>query len=348
MQGSSALTRNRSREKKTIVVLIAVLLATAVVSLTMGRYGIAVDRILKVLWEGITGKADPANYEASVVLFIIRIPRLLLAILVGAALSAAGASYQGLFKNPMVSPDILGVSAGAGFGASIGLLLNWGDIPVQLMALCFGLLAVLAVLALSTAIGRGSSTLLIMVLSGTVISSIFSSFNSLIKYVADQSSKLPEITFWLMGSFAKSGSYRNVIVMLIAVALGALPLFLLRWKMNVLSFGEEEAQSMGVNTKQLRIIIIITSTLLTASSVALCGMIGWVGLIIPHISRFLVGPNYNILLPTSMLNGAIFMLAVDNIARTITAGEIPLGVLTSIIGAPFFIYMMFKGRKGWV
>ena len=344
MQGSSV---RRSRERTIIVVLIVLLLATVLVSLAMGRYGIAVGKILRLFRDAVMGNAA-SDDDAVAVLFVIRIPRILLAILVGAALSAAGTSYQGLFKNPMVSPDILGVSAGAGFGASIGILLSLGDVPVQVLALGVGLAAVLAVLGLSAAIGRGNSTLLIMVLSGTVVSSLFSSFNSLIKYVADQNSKLPEITFWLMGSFAKSGSYKNVIVMFSALALGAVPLFLFRWKMNVMSFGEEEAQSMGVNTRRLRYITILCSTLLTASSVALCGMIGWVGLVIPHISRFLVGPNYSTLLPISMLSGSIFMLAVDDIARTVAAGEIPLGVLTSLIGAPFFIYMMFKGRKGWV
>jgi len=187
-----------------------------------------------------------------------------------------------------------------------------------------------------------------MILAGTVISALFSAITSLIKYLADTDTKLPEITFWLMGSFAKTGSWKNVLIMLIAFLIGVVPIMLLRWKINVMSFGEEEAQAMGVNTKRVRLTIIIAATLLTASSVALCGIVGWVGLIMPHISRFIVGPNYKYLLPTAILTGATFMLVVDNVARSIGPGEIPLGILTAIIGAPLFIYLLWKGRKGWL
>ncbi len=343
-----SLKNKEPRERYILPGLAVLLILTVLISLAVGRYGIPLHQMWDILHSWITGKENPNNYEAEVVILIIRIPRILLAILVGAALSASGAAYQGLFKNPMVSPDLLGVSAGAGVGASIAILLSSSYLGIQLMAFAFGLGAVFLVISLSTAIGRGNSSLLIMVLAGTVISALFASFTSLAKYLADADSKLPELTFWLMGSFAKSGSYKNVIVLLIIMLAAGLPLFLIRWKINVLSFGEEEAQAMGVNTKRLRIIIILCSTILTASSVALCGMISWVGLIMPHIARLLVGPNYRSLLPTAMLGGSVFMLAVDNIARSLIAGEIPIGVLTSMIGAPIFIYLLFKGRASWV
>lgn len=203
----------------------------------------------------------------------------------------AGSAYQGLFKNPMVSPDILGVSSGASVGACLGILLSFSDTLIQIPAFSFGLIAVFSVLIISKIVGRGSSSLLIMILAGTVISALFSAITSLIKYVADTDTKLPEITFWLMGSFAKTGSWKNVLILFILFLIGVTPILLLRWKLNVLSFGEEEAQSLGVNIKRIRMVIILSATLLTASSVALCGIIGWVGLIMPHIARFIVGPN---------------------------------------------------------
>ncbi|MDD3363371.1 MAG: iron ABC transporter permease [Syntrophomonas sp.] len=344
----NTVNKSESRDRYILLSLGILLIVTVLISLVIGRYGISLHQMLDIIQSWITGKENPNNHEAEVVISIIRVPRILLAILVGAALSASGAAYQGLFKNPMVSPDLLGVSAGAGVGASIALLLSFSYLGVQLMAFVFGLGAVFLVLGLSSAIGRGNGSLLIMVLAGTVISALFASFTSLAKYLADADAKLPELTFWLMGSFAKSGSYKNVLVLLIIMLITGLPLFLLRWKINVLSFGEEEAQAMGVNTKRLTIIIILCSTMLTASSVALCGMISWVGLIMPHIARLLVGPNYKSLLPTAMLGGSVFMLAVDNIARSLIAGEIPIGVLTSMIGAPIFIYLLFKGRRSWV
>lgn len=339
--------KQKKNDKYIILGLLALLTITVFVSMTIGRYGIPPGQIFKTIGAFVNGSVKMDNDQQTAVLFAIRIPRIVLAVLAGAALAASGAAYQGLFKNPMVSPDILGVSSGASVGACIAILLSLSGYQIQILAFAFGLLAVFMVLAISNAVGRGNGSLLIMVLAGTVISALCSAFTSLIKYVADTNTKLPEITFWLMGSFAKTGGYRNVLILIVVMIIGAVPLFILRFKINVLSFGEEEAQAMGVNTRQTRMVIICCATLLTASTVAICGTIGWVGLIIPHICRFLVGPDYMSLLPTSMLAGATFMLIVDNVARSATSGEIPLSILTSIIGAPLFIYLLFKGRRAW-
>jgi len=340
-------SQNR-REKIILIVLILMLLVAAVVSLGVGRFRIPVSQIIDIITSWITGKADITNNPLEVVVLLVRVPRILLCILVGAALSASGASYQGLFRNPLVSPDILGVSAGAGVGASIAILIGGNNITVQIMAFAFGIGAVFLVMALAAAIGRGNPATLIMVLSGIVISSLFAACSALMKYLADAQSKLPDVVFWLMGSFAKSGSYENVLILVLAMLIGAIPLFLTRWQMNVLAFGEEEAQAMGINTRRLRLGIIFCSTLLTASSVAMCGVIGWIGLVIPHITRFLVGPNFKILLPVSMVIGALFMVIVDDFARATISGEIPIGVITSLVGAPIFIYLMFRGKRSWV
>ena len=345
---NNTTANNHNRKEPLIILGLFILLFIVIlIPLGLGRYGMNFSDIISAFMS--LGNPEAMANQNSAVLFVIRLPRIFLAILVGAALTAAGAAYQGLFKNPMVSPDILGVSSGASVGACLGILLSFSDLSIQVLAFVFGLGAVFLVLAISRAVGRGTNNLLIMILAGTVISALFSALTSLIKYLADTDTKLPEVTFWLMGSFAKTDSWKNVLIMLMAFLVGVVPIMLLRWKINVMSFGEEEAQSMGVNTKRVRLTltIILAATLLTASSVALCGIVGWVGLIMPHIiSRFIVGPNYKYLLPTALLICAIFMLIVDNVARFIGPEEIPLGILTAIIGNPLFIYLLWKGRKG--
>jgi iron complex transport system permease protein len=188
----------------------------------------------------------------------------------------------------------------------------------------------------------------VLVLTGMVITFFFQSLTSLAKYVADSENKLPEITFWLMGSFARANSYRNVIIMFFVTLVGASPLFLMRWKINALSFGDEEAQALGINVRRTRMVVILSSTLMTASSVCLCGTITWVGLVVPHVIRLVAGPNNNLLFPASMLAGGLFLLVVDNFSRVIVPGELPISILTSMIGAPLFVYMLFKGRREWL
>ena len=266
----------------------------------------------------------------------------------GGALAISGAAYQGLLRNPMVSPDILGVSSGASTGAILCLLMGASLWVMQGVAFAFGLGAVGVVLLLGRLIGRGSSKLLVLVLAGVVISSIFSAFTNLIKYIADSNDKLPAIVFWLMGSFARSSNWSSLLVLMVAMLVGTIPLMLLRHRMNVLSFGEEEAQTMGINVRRTRLIIICCATILTAATVTLCGNIGWVGLILPHLMRLVTGPDYRHLLPGCLLAGGLFMLVVDNTVRILLPGEIPVGIVTSLIGAPLFIYLLFKGRKDWV
>ncbi|MDD3363380.1 MAG: iron ABC transporter permease [Syntrophomonas sp.] len=338
----------RKFNKKWILLILSLLLiATFAISFTLGRYAIPLSQLFEILFSKLFGFQATWDATMDTVLFKVRLPRLLAAIMIGAVLSLSGATYQGLFKNPMVSADILGASAGAGFGAAIAMLLSFDAVGIQLMSFAFGLGAVAITTVVSTIVGRGNDSTLLLVLTGMVVTSLFSSAIALIKYVADPDLKLREITFWLMGGLSAI-RMSDLKIVLIPMILGAVPLLLLRWKLNVLSFGDEEAQAMGIDTSRLRLITIICSTLLTASTVSIGGIIGWVGLVIPHLARMLVGPNYSILLPTSLLVGGLYLLIVDNVARCMFAMEIPLGILTSVIGAPFFIYLLMHGKRGWV
>lgn len=329
-------------------ILIALCISVLIVgflALGVGRYELGYGEIFGLLKAFLNGK-DIAHQDYAV-LMLIRLPRVIFAILVGVALASSGAVYQGLFRNPLVSPDILGVSSGAAVGASIAIISDFNNLGVQLMAFGFGLSAVFLVVFISSAIAKGRINLLIMVLTGVVISSLFGAMSSLMKFLADSEDKLPEITFWLMGSLARTGGYENLTVLFIVVCVALIPLFLLRYKLNALCFGEEEARAMGLNVKIYNLIIIVCATLLTATCVAFCGIVGWVGLVVPHIVRFIVGANFLTLLPASMLVGGLFLLVVDTFARSLLASEIPLGVITSLLGAPLFIYLLYKSKKGF-
>jgi iron complex transport system permease protein len=247
----------------------------------------------------------------------------------------------------MVSPDILGVSAGAGLGAAAGILFGLDIVAIQFLSFGGGLLAVLLTCALAAPVSRRGDPVLTLVLVGILVGAVFMSLISLVKYVADTNTKLPAITFWLMGSMAAVNPRDVRLLAPIAIA-GLVPLLLVRWRLNVLSFGEEEARALGIHTGRLRWTVILASTLLTASSVAVAGMVGWVGLVIPHLARMLVGPNYKVLLPASLLLGSSYLLLVDDVARSVSATEIPLGILTALVGAPFFLYLMTRSKRGWV
>lgn len=274
----------------------------------------------------------PAVVETGV--FQVRLPRVLAAMAAGAALSTAGAAYQGMFRNPLVSPDILGASAGACFGAALAIYLSLGVWGIQITSFLCGLLAVSLAFWVSTRVRQ--DPVLALVLAGILIGTLFSSATSLIKYIADPYDKLPAITFWLMGSLGRV-SAKDLAMVLFPVLVGMLPLYLLRWRLNVLSLGEEEARALGLNTGRLRLMVILCATLMTSATVAVSGIIGWVGLIVPHLARMVVGPNYRELLPASILMGSTYLLLVDDLARTLTTAEMPLSVLTSLIGAPFFL-----------
>jgi iron complex transport system permease protein len=316
-------------------------------SLFVGRYPTPVSAVMDESMKAFSSLffGIPASVSTQhTVLFNVRLPRILAALLVGAALSTAGASFQGIFRNPLVSPYILGVGAGAGFGACLAILLWNSYLFIQLMAFAFGLLAMFLAISMGKA-SKGTGTL-VFVLSGIIVSSIFTALTSLVKYVADPYDELPAIVFWLMGSLA-TVRYGDLLYILLPMFIGALVLFLLRWRINILSLGDEEAKALGMNVEKMRLIIIVCATLLTSAAVSISGVIGWVGLVVPHISRMIVGPNYSRLLPMSMVIGASFMLIVDDLSRTIVATEIPLGILTSLVGAPLFAYLIQRGRMGW-
>lgn len=326
------------------IILILIPVFVFLISFTMGRYSVSVKELLHIFYAKIFGIEQFWNDTVDVVLFKIRLPRILGAMIIGSSLSVAGATYQGLFKNPMISSDILGASAGAGFGAAIALLASFNLVGVQITAFAFGLGAVALTYSISKALGGGNTRIIVLVLTGMVVSAFFQALISIIKYIADADTKLPAITFWLMGGLSTI-TFNQVWVLLVTFAIGIVPVVLLRWKLNIISFGDEEAKSMGINVEKVRIILIFCSTILTASSVAVGGIIGWVGLVIPHIARMIVGDNYNVLLPSSILIGCSYLLFVDDISRTIFSMEIPLGIITSLIGAPFFIMILLKGKK---
>jgi iron complex transport system permease protein len=274
----------------------------------------------------------------------IRLPRILAAMLVGASLALAGTSFQGLFRNPLVSPDILGVSSGAGFGAAVAILLSGNTVAIQIAAFISALAAVGISYGISKMV-KGNATLT-LILAGMAIGSLFGAFLSLMKYVADPINQLPAITYWLMGSLA-SVSTRDLLFAAIPMLVGIAVLILIRWRFNVLAMGEEEAMALGVNTGRLRAIIIVCCTMISASSVCISGTIGWVGLVIPHIGRMLVGPNHERLLPVSLLLGAAYLLLIDDICRVVASVEIPIGILTAIVGVPFFLYLLNRSGRGW-
>ncbi|WP_297425427.1 iron ABC transporter permease [Clostridium sp.] len=327
-----------------LVILISILIISIFFSFTIGRYAVTLNQLSEILSYKIFGGTVSWAQSVETVLFKVRIPRIVVAVIIGAALASAGVVYQGLFKNPMVSPDILGASSGAGYGAAIAILFSFNSAGIQISSFLFGLLAVIVTITISKCVGKSNNNILALVLTGIVVNTLFSSFISITKYLADTNDKLPAITFWLMGGLS-SVSLKDLLIISFPFILGIVPLILIRWKLNVLSFGEEEAQGMGIDTSKIRIVTIFCSTLLTASAVSIGGMIGWIGLIIPHIARLIVGPNYKVLLPASALIGGIFLLIVDDIARCLFSVEIPIGILTSIIGAPFFLYLLFKERR---
>ncbi len=339
--------QNRRRARVLMVVLLVLLALGFIVSFNIGRYNVApkgvITSLIKGLKEGLGNIERWSNAEDTVV-WLVRMPRILGAILVGGALSVAGATYQGLFRNPMVSPDILGASAGASVGACFMMLLNQGSAMIQLGAFVMGIVAVSMSYFLSKAVGKGGNTVLLLVLCGMTVNALFQAFVSIIKYMADTESQLPAMTYWLMGSLGKV-SYRDLLFFCVTFVISIIPIMILRWRINVLTFGEDEAKAMGVNVSAIRLISIVCATLLTAAVVSIAGTIGWVGLMIPHLVRFMVGPNNKTLIPLSLLTGGVFMLVVDDICRSLLAYEIPLGVLTSLLGAPFFIFILYK-RKG--
>lgn len=324
-------------ERKYRVCMITGCIATlflALIALCLGQYTIALQDVIKVL---TLQKVDLANAET--VIFNIRIPRILVSLIVGSGLAAAGASFQALFSNPLATPDTLGCANGASFGAALGILLGLNALGIQISALIFGILAVVFVFVFTCY--RHANQIMMIILGGMVVSSLFSALVSLIKYVADPNDVLPVITFWLMGSFSNS-TIRSLYTGVPMIVLGMVVLYLMRYRMNALSLKEEEAASLGINVRQNRMIVIVASSLITASVVSMCGVVGWVGLLIPHISRMLFGNNHTKVIPGCIVFGALFMLIIDTIARCMYQAEIPVSILTAIIGAPVFLLLLRK------
>lgn len=332
-------------KKKVWQPVLLVLLPAVVflVSISIGRYPVSIDSLANALWAQFTGAEMSA---AQLALVRVRLPRSILSMIVGAALSLSGAVYQGLFKNPVVSPDLLGATSGASFGAALSILMGAGAVGIQFFSFLGGIVAVLLVAGMDRIVSRRSHSIVNLILCGMLISSLFNAFVSFTKFVADTETKLPAITFWLMGSLS-STTLKNLNVFWLFLPAVAI-LLLVRWKVNILSLGDDEARMLGVNVHFYRWLIIGCATLLTSLSVSVSGNIGWIGLVVPHFARMIVGSNYGKLLPASLLVGAGFMLMVDTVARMLYTVEIPLSIITAVIGAPFFFFLLARSKKGFV
>ncbi|MBF4692501.1 iron ABC transporter permease [Fusibacter sp. Q10-2] len=337
MKQKKSMKMNRPLIKLFVLTIILSIVLTC--SFCFGRYHIGVLDLFKILFSRVIHMDKTWTDQMEAVVFNIRLPRIILSCMVGSCLAVAGVSYQGVFQNPMASPDFLGATSGAAFGAALAILLGLSSAMISAYAFLFSIITV----GLVYLIGRYSpgNPVINLILAGIMVSSLFTAGTSFIKLVADPMNELPSITYWLMGSF--SGAKRHEITFVaIPMLLGMIPLMGVRWRLNLLAMGDEACESMGVNANQMRLVVILASTIITAASVSVSGMIGWVGLVIPHLCRKVIGNDYKYLMPTCMVTGAIFMLGVDNISRNLLETEIPIGILTAFIGAPFFIYLIFR------
>jgi iron complex transport system permease protein len=326
-------------------IAIGVLIAGFLLAFTVGRYPVGLGDLADVLVSRALGHRTDVSPAIESVILQVRGPRVLSAVLVGAALALAGTAFQGLFRNPLVSPDILGASSGAALGAVVGIYFSLGVLAIQAVAFVGGLVAVAAVYVIGSA-ARSRDPILVLVLTGVVVGALFGAGVGLVKYVADPYNQLPAMTFWLLGSLSATTA-PDLIPLFGPIAIGTVVLVALRWRMNVMSLPEEEARALGVATAPLRIVIVAAATLVTSASVAAAGIIGWVGLVVPHLARSLVGPDFARLLPAAAILGGGYLLLIDTLARTVAQVEIPLGILTAVIGTPFFIWLLASVQKTW-
>ena len=335
---------NVKNPRKILWLLGFLLLLTFIMSLFVGRYSISFTEVANTIKNIILNNGTTESNDW-LVFYHIRLPRILLVTIVGAVLSMTGATYQSVFRNPLASATILGVSAGSAFGVALAILISFSMFSTYLLSFIFGLIAVSFTFFIS--LWRKVKGITILVLAGMAVSSFFNASVSLIQYLADPYEKLPNIVFWLMGSFNRAG-WREVYIAVITMIPGLVILIILRWYLNVMSMGEEEAISMGINVNRMRIFLIIVSTIMVAPTVAVAGQISWIGLVTPHIARYLIGANHRYMLPAAGILGSILLLIMDNIARTITTSEVPISIVTAFIGAPFFVYLLVKKREsGW-
>ena len=338
MKNNFWIKRNRFTPAA-VVLMVLLPLAVALICLCIGRMNLSVSQVTQTLFLAVRGEGrESQNYS---IIMNLRLPRILMAIIVGAGLTCAGATFQALFSNPLATPDILGVTSGTCVGAILSILLGLGILPTQLIALAFGLVSVWITIRLAG--GKGGQSVVFLVLSGVIIGALFDAVGSLMKYTADPMDKLPEITYWLMGSFT-SATYRKILIGCPLILAGIVVIYLLRWNLNLLSLSEDEAKASGMDIKKTRLVFIVAATVITASSVSMCGQVGWVGLLIPHCARMLTGSNNRYVVPVSISLGASFMIAIDTLSRSISVIELPLSVLTAIIGAPVFISLLRKNR----
>ncbi len=345
LRAASGVLTSPGKKAVFIVSLILVPLVTAFICLVIGRYGLTLSDAAGVIGSKLFGLPYSADDVAVNLIWSIRLPRVLLALLVGGGLSVAGAAYQSLFANPLATPDTLGVASGASFGAVIALFLGWGLMAVQASALVTGFFAVLLTYFVGRRRSGGGKGMASVILGGMIISSLFSALVSLVKFVADTDSQLPTITYWLMGSLA-SASYKTLLMGAPFIVVGCVLLFAMRYRLNILPLSEDEARASGTNLTLLRLLTALGSTMITAACVSMCGQVGWIGLLAPHICRMLFGNDNLLLVPASISFGATFMVIIDTVARASTSAEIPISILTALIGAPFFIALLRK-TGGW-
>lgn len=327
-----------TRRRRYVLGLLAVLfIATAVVSLGVGRYGISAGRVVGILLDPIVSASPAVSPVERSIVFTVRLPRILLAMVAGGGLALAGAALQGVFRNPLVGPQIIGVSSGAAFGGTLAILLSFSSYGLLSSAFACGLVALVLVYGLNAIVGRRN--ILALVLAGVIVSGFFAALVSLVQFLADTDEKLPAIVFWLLGSFATANAAKlQLIAMPVLVACGLL--LGLRWRINLLSLGDEDAAALGVRVEFLRWLILCLVTVIVAAQVAVSGIIGWVGLVVPHMARTLAGPDHRAMLPASLMIGSIYVILIDDVARSLSSTEIPLGILTALIGTPVFAILL--------
>ena len=328
-----------------LLIALGVLALGLLVAFTVGRYPVTLAELIEVLVSRLMGRAAAVPPAVENVVLLVRGPRVVAAVLVGGALAVAGTAFQGLFRNPLVSPDILGASSGAALGAVLGIYFSLGVIGIEGLAFAGGLVAVAAVYVIGSLL-HSRDPILVLVLTGVVVGALLGAGVGLVKYLADPYNQLPAMTFWLLGSLAAT-TVADLLPLTGPVAVGTIVLIALRWRLNVMSLPEDEARALGLATGPFRIAIVAAATLVTSASVATSGIIGWVGLVVPHLARALVGPDFPRLIPTAALLGGGYLLFIDTLARTAAPVEIPLGILTAVIGTPFFIWLLAGMQRNW-
>ena len=328
-----------------LIIALGLFAVGVLVAFTVGRYPVTLAELIEVLVSRLGGREATVSPAVENVVLLVRGPRVIAAALVGAALAVAGTAFQGIFRNPLVSPDILGASSGAALGAVLGIYFSLGVIGIEALAFAGGLVAVAAVYVIGSLL-RSRDPILVLVLTGVVVGALLGAGVGLVKYLADPYNQLPAMTFWLLGSLAAT-TVSDLLPLAGAVAVGTVVLIALRWRLNVMSLPEDEARALGLATGPFRIAIVAAATLVTSASVATSGVVGWVGLVVPHLARALVGPDFPRLVPTAALLGGGYLLFIDTIARTAAPVEIPLGILTAVIGTPFFIWLLAGMQRNW-